>query len=104
MYCKSLVALEEELNQLSTGVAIVLAAENNFNNDTLQPIIKDCSIPVVGAFFPGVISEGKVHKIKSKYSDFMVEGALAMGEIVSFKDGRIELCNRTLLTSLLYEY
>jgi hypothetical protein len=68
MYCKNLSNLSFELTRLSGGVAVILAAEKDFDYKALQATIKDCEIPVVGAFFPGLIAEGKSH-----YSGFIVQ-------------------------------
>jgi hypothetical protein len=68
MFCENLSNLSFELTRLSRGVAVILAAEKDFDYKALQAIIKDCEISVVGAFFPGLIAEGKSH-----YSGFIVQ-------------------------------
>jgi hypothetical protein len=60
MYCEKLSDLSNELNQLSSGIAVVFAAEKDFDYVALQVVMKETKITVVGAFFPGVIAEGQV--------------------------------------------
>jgi hypothetical protein len=61
MYCEKLSDLSNELNQLSSGIAVVFAAEKDFDYGALQVVLKETKITVVGAFFPGVIAEGQAH-------------------------------------------
>jgi hypothetical protein len=68
MYCETLSSLSTELTQLSSGVAVVFAAEQDFDYGALQVVLKETKITVVGAFFPGLIAEGKSH-----YSGFIVQ-------------------------------
>jgi hypothetical protein len=42
-------------------------------------------------------------KIHSVYPDMHVKGVLSMGEISTFKDGRLELYNKTFLTTIVYD-
>ena len=60
MYCEKLSSLSTELTQLSSGIAVVFAAEKDFDYEALQVVLKETKIAVVGAFFPGVIAEGQV--------------------------------------------
>ncbi len=60
MYCETLSSLSTELTQLSSGIAVVFAAEKDFDYVALQVVMKETKITVVGAFFPGVIAEGQV--------------------------------------------
>jgi hypothetical protein len=61
MYCETLSSLSTELTQLSSGIAVVFAAEQDFDYGALQVVMKETKITVVGAFFPGVIAEGQAH-------------------------------------------
>ena len=60
MYCDKLNRLSIELTQLSSGIAVVFAAEKDFDYGALQVVLKETKITVVGALFPGVIAEGQV--------------------------------------------
>jgi hypothetical protein len=60
MYCETLSSLSTELTQLSSGIAVVFAAEKDFDYVALQVVMKETKITVVGAFFPGVMAEGQV--------------------------------------------
>ncbi len=60
MYYNDIRDLKEALHQLKTGVALVLSGEKNFNFQDYQKVFSEASIPVVGAFFPGVIAN-KTH-------------------------------------------
>ena len=42
-------------------------------------------------------------KMNAKFSDLEVEGILSMGEVSTFKDGRLELYNKTFLSTLIYD-
>ena len=68
MYCEKLSGISIELMRLTSGIAVVFAAEKNFDYQALQAVLKETKIEVIGAFFPGVIAEGKLH-----YSGFVLQ-------------------------------
>lgn len=68
MYCEKLSSISTELMRLTSGIAVVFAAEKNFDYHALQAVLKETKIEVIGAFFPGVIAEGKLH-----YSGFVLQ-------------------------------
>ncbi|MFT4875783.1 MAG: hypothetical protein ACI9AU_000069 [Bacteroidia bacterium] len=68
MYCDKLSSLSTELTQLSSGIAVVFAAEQDFDYGALQVVMKETKITVVGAFFPGVIAEGQ-----ARHSGFVLK-------------------------------
>lgn len=61
MYCQTLSSLSTELTRLSNGIAVVFATAKDFDYRELQVVLKETKIDVIGAFFPGVIAEGKLH-------------------------------------------
>ncbi|PCJ65316.1 MAG: hypothetical protein COA58_10685 [Bacteroidetes bacterium] len=61
MYYSSQEGLTRQLEKLNHGVAIILACEKNFSFQDIQPHLQASKIPVVGAFFPGVIANEELH-------------------------------------------
>ena len=119
MYCKDTIALEKNLTNLNNGIAIIYAAEKGFDFLELQKIIQQSSIPVVGAFFPGLISEGALHysgyilqHIDSPYqliiSDSKIKnpelskGSITKGTGLILMDGLAD-SNQSFLNSIFYE-
>jgi len=120
MFCKDLDTLSTELHKLSEGIAIVLAAEKDFDYNEFQIAIKATSIPIVGAFFPGVIAESELHytgfiiqyinspfelqvfDLNSKDPKFL-KGTISTGTGLILMDG-LANGNQAFLNSVFYEY
>ncbi|MFT5347724.1 MAG: hypothetical protein ACI9M3_000758 [Bacteroidia bacterium] len=119
MYCDKLNRLSIELTQLSSGIAVVFAAEKDFDYGALQVVLKETKITVVGAFFPGVIAEGQVRHsgfvLKHFDSSFDLQlcdlnnvdiefprNNIFTGTGIVLMDALSE-CNQAFLNTVLYE-
>lgn len=61
MFCKDNQALIQQLEEIDNGVVVILACEKGFDFSKIQPHLKNKKIPVVGAFFPGIIAQEELH-------------------------------------------
>ena len=61
MYCENDQILINNLQKIRTGAVIILACEKGFNYTKIQATIQQLPIPVVGAFFPGIIAQNELH-------------------------------------------
>lgn len=79
MFCEDLNILKTEIEKLSEGVAVILAAEKGFLFDDIQPVLEQANVPAFGAFFPGIIAEEELH-----YSGYLLLQFKSEAEIYTF--------------------
>lgn len=78
-------------------------ALSEVNGSPVNCLLIDCISRVLclGDAFAKEIDEA-AQTINEAHESLEVEGVLAMGEVSTFKDGRLEIFNKTFLTSILY--
>ncbi len=67
MYITSIDELRERVMAFQSGTLVVLEGEKGFSYDSLQPILQEARVPIVGAFFPGLIAQDEL-----RYSGFLL--------------------------------
>jgi len=79
MYIATKEQLAQEILNYDTGAVVILCAEKGFTFTDIQPILRSAKVPVVGAYFPGLIAERKL-----QYSGFIVQHFTCETEVYSF--------------------
>lgn len=79
MFCENIIALKDKLAPYTTGTLVVLAGEKGFSYASLQPILQEAKVPIIGAFFPGLIAENELH-----YSGFLLLHFRSEAEVYLF--------------------
>lgn len=67
MYISSIDQLRQEVNACQSGTLVILATEKSCDFKKVQPILKESQVPIVGAFFPGIIAENEL-----RYTGFLL--------------------------------
>lgn len=120
MYITTIDSLKKKVQSYSSGVLLLCVGEKSFDYTEIKKVIDSANVPVVGAFFPGLIAENKL-----RYTGFLVLHFTSEAEIYflnaqedisdAFADSKVQsgtgillvdsLCsgNQSFLDSVFYE-
>ena len=79
MYVTSIDELRKQVVACQSGTLVVLAGEKGFSYASLQPILQEAKVPIIGAFFPGLIAENELH-----YTGFLLLHFRSEAEVYLF--------------------